>query len=137
MGESRRTSRARGGSRRRRSGGSVMGEATAPAWRTSLQASVVRLGTVGTELVGRLWGDGQALVGGGNPRDVASRLAASALEASAEAGRQAEALLRRLAGQPSRLLAGLEVDAGRLTGTLTSRFGMASRDELTDLRRRL
>ena len=76
-----------------------------------LQASVVRLGNMGTQLAGRLWDDAQTLVRGRTPREAASRLAAGALDASAEARRQAEELLRRL--------------------------GVASRHEFADLGRRI
>src|SRR2546428_5955227 len=96
MGESRRTNRTGRGTRRRRTEGSIMAEAT--AWSAGLRASVVRLGNSGAQLVGRLWDDAQTLARGGSPREVASRLAADALDASAEARRQAEELLRRLGG---------------------------------------
>ena len=112
-----------------------MAEAT--AWSAGLRASVVRLGNSGAQLVGRLWDDAQTLARGGSPREVASRLAADALDASAEARRQADELLRRLGGQPSHLLAVLESDATRLTETITEWLGVASRHELSDLRRRV
>ena len=111
-----------------------MAEAT--AWSAGLRASVVRLGNSGAQLVGRLWDDAQTLARGGSPREVASRLAADALDASAEARRQAEELLRRLGG-PSRLLAVLETDAARFAEKFTERIGVASRHELADLRRRV
>src|SRR5437870_9711325 len=135
MGESRRTNRTGRGTRRRRREGSIMPEAS--AWSTGLRASVVRLGNAGAQLVGRLWDDAQMLARGGSPGEAASRFATGALDASAEARRQAEALLRRLGGQPSRLLAALESDATRLTETITERLGMATRNELADLRRRI
>ena len=111
-----------------------MAEAT--AWSAGLRASVVRLGNSGAQLVGRLWDDAQTLARGGSPREVASRLAADALDASAEARRQADELLRRL-GRPSRLLAVLETDAARFAEKFTERIGVASRHELADLRRRV
>src|SRR5437773_1926282 len=76
-------------------------------------------GSAGPPLVGRLWDDAQTLVRGRVSGETASRLAAGALDASAEARRQAEELLRRLAG------------------TITGRLGVASRNELTDLGRRI
>ena len=112
-----------------------MAEAT--GWTAGLRASVVRLGNVGAQLAGRLWDDAQTLARGGSPREAASRLAAGALDASAEARRQAEELLRRLGGQPSRLLAVLETDAARFAEKFTERIGVASRHELADLRRRV
>src|SRR5207244_2011339 len=59
MGESRRTNRTGRGTRRRRTEGSIMAEAT--AWSAGLRASVVRLGNSGAQLVGRLWDDAQTL----------------------------------------------------------------------------
>src|SRR5207245_9437487 len=119
MGESRRTNRAGRGTRRRRTEGPVTATASA-----GLQASVVRLGNMGTQLAGRLWDDAQTLVRGRTPREAASRLAAGALDASAEARRQAEELLRRLGGQSSRLVAVLESDVARLTEPITERLGV-------------
>jgi polyhydroxyalkanoate synthesis regulator phasin len=104
---------------------------------TGFSASVVRLGNESAQLVGRLWDDAQTLVRGRTPREVASRLAAGALDASAEARRQATELLRRLGGQSSRLVAVLENDVARLSETISERLGVASRNELTDLGRRI
>jgi len=102
-----------------------------------LRATVVRLGDMSTQLAGRLWDDAQTLVRGRTPREAASRLAAGALDASAEARRQAEELLRRLGGQSSRLVAGLESDVARLAETITERLGVVSRHEFADLGRRI
>src|SRR5437764_1053708 len=134
MRESRRTNRTGRGAQQRRREGSIMAEAT--AWSAGLRASVVRLGDAGSQLVGRLWDDAQTLVRGGSPREVASRLAADALDASAEARRQADELLRRLGGQPSHLLAVLESAATRLTETITERLGAAPPHELSSLLQR-
>ena len=102
-----------------------------------LRATVVRLGDMSTQLAGRLWDDAQTLVRGRTPREAASRLAAGALDASAEARRQAEELLRRLGGQSSRLVTALESDVVRLTETITERLGVASRHEVAELGRRI
>src|SRR3989442_2447775 len=129
MGESRRTNRAGRGTRRRRTEGSVMAKASPPDQLSiaGLRATVVRLGDMSTQLAGRLWDDAQTLVRGRTPREAASRLAAGALDASAEARRQAEELLRRLGGQSSRLVAVLESDVARLTETITEPLRAASR----------
>ena len=73
-----------------------MARTKAPPPSAGLRASVIRLGAAGV-----------------------SRLAVGALDASAEARRQAEDVL------------------GRLRGTFTDRFGVASRAELTDLSGRI
>jgi len=80
-----------------------MARTKAPPPSAGLRASVIRLGAAGVSLA----------------RDAASRLAVGALDASAEARRQAEDVL------------------GRLRGTFTDRFGVASRAELTDLSGRI
>src|SRR5207253_1004949 len=90
------------------------GASGARSRRAGLRATVVRLGDMSAQLACRLWDDAQTLVRGRTPREAASRLAAGALDASAEARRQAEELLRRLGGQSSRLVAGLESDVARL-----------------------
>ena len=107
------------------------------SWSAGLGGSLVQLGHASAELIGRLWDDAQTLARDPAPREAASRLAAGALDASAEARRQAAALLRRLGGGSSRLVAVLESDVARLGETLTERLGVASRHELTDLGRRL
>ena len=111
------------------------------SWSAGLGASVVQLRDAGARLVGRVWDDAQTLVRGRTPGEAALRLATGALDASAEARRQAAALLRRLGGQSSRLVAVLETvlesDVARFGGTITERLGVASRTELTDLGRRL
>jgi len=80
-----------------------MARAKAPLPNAGLRASVIRLGAAGVSLA----------------RDAAARLAVGALDASAEARRQAEEVFRRL------------------RGTIADRFGVASRAELTDLRGRI
>src|SRR5262245_31908883 len=102
MAESRQPHRPRREAPRRKREGS-MARTKARPQSAGLRASVIRLGTAGVELA----------------RDAAWRLAVGALDASAEARRQAEELLRRL------------------RGTITDRFGVASRTELTDLRGRI
>ena len=74
-----------------------------PPEATGVRVSVIRLGVAGVQLA----------------RDAAARLAASALDASVEARRQAEQVLRGL------------------KGAISERFGVVSRAELADLRGRV